>query len=92
MEPNLSQALHLINGDTVNAKIQQGNLVGKMLAAGKTPDEVLNEIYLRCLARQPNEQERQLLAQELATAGEPKAALEDVFWAVLNSREFVFNH
>ena len=54
MEPNLSQALHLINGDTVNAKIQQGNLVGKMLAAGETPDQVLSGIYLRCLARQPD--------------------------------------
>ncbi len=92
MEPNLSQALHLINGDTVNAKIQQGNLVGKMLAEGKTPDDVLGEIYLRCLARLPNEQEKQTLAQELAAAGDPKSALEDVFWAVLNSREFVFNH
>ena len=37
MEPTLSQALHLLNGDTVNAKIQQGGLVAKLLAEKKTP-------------------------------------------------------
>lgn len=93
MEPNLSQALHLINGDAVHAKILQGNLIGKLLGAGKTPDEVLTEIYLRSLSRFPTDQERQVLANELAQEGaDPKTTLEDMFWAVLNSQEFLFNH
>ncbi len=92
MEPNLSQALHMLNGDTANSKIQQGKLVQNLLAAGKKPNEIVEEIYIRCLSRKPNEKERTALAAVLAEEKNPKPALEDVFWAMLNSREFLFNH
>ncbi|QDU58119.1 hypothetical protein Pan181_43450 [Aeoliella mucimassa] len=91
-DPTLSQALHMLNGNTVHAKVQQGNLVGRMLDSGSTVDEVLDAIYLRCLARKPTEEERQQIAQIVGDTQKPKAELEDVFWAVLNSREFLFNH
>ena len=93
MEPNLSQALHLLNGDTVNGKVQQGNVVGKLLAAGKSPQDVVEELYLRCLVRQPTEKEatamNRLLEEE---PKDTKGVLDDLFWALLNSREFLFNH
>lgn len=92
MEPNLSQALHLINGDNVNAKIQQGGLIPKLLAEGKTPDDIVRELYLRCLGREPLEAEWTALKPELDAQEDKKMALEDIFWALLNSREFVFNH
>ncbi len=60
MEPTLSQALHLLNGDTVNAKIQQGGLIPKLLKDKKTPEERVTELYIRCFARKPT-------ADELAT-------------------------
>ena len=91
-EPTLSQALHMLNGNTVHSKVQQGNLVGKMLDAGQSVDEVVDQIYLRCLSRTPTEEERQQIAAIVAGNEKPKAELEDVFWAVLNSREFLFNH
>jgi hypothetical protein len=92
MEPNLSQALHLLNGDTVNNKITQGNLIGRRITEGKTPQDILTELYVRCLTRKPTDREMAGLQEVLATEQDQKRILEDVFWAVMNSREFVFNH
>ena len=92
MEPNLSQALHLINGDTVGKKIREGNVIKKMIDAKRSDDEILQELYLRCLSRTPTETEGVALKQTIAENENRQQALEDIFWALLNSREFVFNH
>ena len=92
MDPNLSQALHLINGSTVQSKIQSGGLLKKQLDAGIAPLEITKDLYLRCLSRQPSESELADLKKHLDQGGEPLPALEDVFWALLNSQEFIFNH
>ena len=92
MEPNLSQALHLLNGDTVQSKIEGGNLIGQRLEEGKSADEILDELYLRCLTRKPNTEEAAKFKELLAQAEDQKVFLEDTFWALLNSREFLFNH
>ena len=92
LEPTLSQSLHLMNGDTVAPKIAQGNLIGKMLQEKKTPAQIVEVMYVRALSRAPKPDEmRKLLAAVAANPNQPQA-LEDVFWAVLNSREFMFNH
>jgi hypothetical protein len=92
MDPSLSQALHLLNGDTVQGKIQAGALVKRLLDSGKKPEEVLDEIYVRALTRHPTEKEKADLLALIAAEPDPRQALEDGFWAILNSREFVFNH
>ncbi|MFL5242213.1 MAG: DUF1549 and DUF1553 domain-containing protein [Gemmataceae bacterium] len=92
LEPTLSQSLHLLNGDTTTQKIQQGDLLGKRLAAKKTPPEIIEELYVRSLARKPLPKEMETLQAQLATEPDKKKGLEDVFWALLNSREFLFNH
>jgi hypothetical protein len=91
-EPNLSQALHLLNGETVQAKIEGGNLIGRRLEEGRAPEEIVDELYLRCLTRRPTEKESAALKEMLANQEDTKKFLEDTFWALLNSREFVFNH
>jgi hypothetical protein len=93
MEPNLSQALHLLNGDTTQDRIRQGKLVETMLSAGKSPEEVVSSLYLTVLSRLPSDMEREkLLAAVAADPAKVRECLEDVFWALLNSKEFIFNH
>ncbi len=92
MEPTLSQALHLLNGDTVNAKIQQGGVVAKLVTTRKFPEERLTELYIRALCRRPTKAELAKLVPVLNQSQNQTQALEDTFWALLNSREFLFNH
>ena len=93
MEPNLSQALHLINGDTVNNKIRTGGLIPVLIGEQKmTPAQVITELYLRCFSRKPTEVELTKLVAIASEDETPHQALEDIFWSLLNSREFLFNH
>lgn len=98
MEPSLSQALHLINGHTVHERIKQGGVVRKLLDSGRKPEDVLAQMFLTCLARRPTADEFATLSRELgpapdgAAAADPVAVLEDALWALLNSKEFLFNH
>ena len=92
VEPNLSQALHLLNGATVEGKMNEGAVVKKLLKAGKTPPEVIQDLYLRCFARKPTEAELTKLTSFIKDDKQAEQALTDVFWSLLNSKEFIFNH
>ena len=92
MEPNLSQALHLLNGDIANKRIVQGKIVKSMIDEGKKPKQILENLYVRCLSRMPNEPESANLLAAINGNEDKKSALEDAFWALLNSKEFIFNH
>nr|WP_233903551.1 DUF1549 domain-containing protein [Stieleria maiorica] len=92
-DPSLSQALHLLNGSSVSSKVAQGNKIKSWMESDKlTEEQVIDRIYVRCLARSPSVDELAELKASVDKAENKIAALEDIFWAVLNSREFVFNH
>ena len=94
-EPTMTQVLHLTNGKTIQEKLEsnQGR-VAKFLEAGTSNDEMIDTVYLAALSRTPNENERQKLVALLmeTPAEEKRAAIEDLFWSVLTSKEFLFQH
>ena len=92
MEPTLSQSLHLLNGDTTGQRIQQGGLIARRLAEKKSPQEIIDDLYVRTLSRKPLAHEKTAFEALLVSEPDRQKALEDVFWALLNSREFMFNH
>ena len=92
VDPNLSQALHLLNGSTVNSKVARAKWLQDMIKAKAKPEEVVNEIYWRCLSRPANRQELSKLKEFFTDPKEYVNSYYDIFWAVLNSKEFIFNH
>jgi hypothetical protein len=92
MDPSLSQALHLLNGDTANERIRQGGVVQRRLDAGVPPTAIVDELFIRCFCRAPTERERLETLVTVVDAPDKRQALEDVFWALVNSPEFFFNH
>lgn len=92
-DPSLSQALHLLNGDTVNNKVREGGVVKQLLEEEQNdPAAVIDRLYVRTLSRLPEPEEKTTLLEQVKTAENVQVGLEDAFWALLNSREFVFNH
>jgi hypothetical protein len=92
LEPTLSQSLHLLNGDTTGSKIVNGGLVARRLNEKKAPEQIIEELYIRCLSRKPTSEEMKQLMTLVSANPNKQQAIEDVFWALLNSREFLFNH
>lgn len=92
-DSNLSQALQMINGPLVHGKlIDANNRIRTLAAAGKGDDDIVGELYLAALCRQPNEAELAAARRHIAAQADRMLALEDVCWAVLNSKEFLFQH
>jgi hypothetical protein len=87
----LSQALHLINGAVINAKLRSG-VVERLLADSRSDREIVEELYLRTLSRFPAASERAHWERTLKAAAKRKETAEDLLWALLNAREFAFNH
>jgi hypothetical protein len=67
-------------------------LVESQLAAGVAPMQIVEELYIRALTRKPTAAEAERLNAEITAAADKRIAIEDIFWALLNSREIVFNH
>jgi hypothetical protein len=92
----MAQALHIANGDTLNLKLAaKDNRIAKLLASGKSDAQIIDDAYLAALSRPPTPKERAGVLKALAAAKSPedrRATLEDFFWGLMSSREFLFNH
>ena len=93
-EPSISQALHLLNSPDILGKIHSPRgRARRLVQSDLSPGEVIDELYLATLSRFPSRQERALMMQAFTDAvGDRTAAVEDVLWAQLNSKEFIYNH
>jgi hypothetical protein len=99
---SLKLALHLIIGDAINGKlVRQGHLVNDMVLYANDTDPVaradvwarqINTIYVRAYCRPPTDAETKFWIDTLGESSDPGEAIEDMVWAILNSREFVMNH
>ncbi|HEY1082344.1 MAG TPA: DUF1553 domain-containing protein [Prosthecobacter sp.] len=94
-EPSMAQALHIANGDTLNQKLAAAdNRVSRLLASGQPDDQIIEEAYALALARTPTAAEKTKAAGLLASSPpeERRSALEDLFWGLMSSKEFLFQH
>ena len=89
----MSQLLHLQNGDTMSRKIEAGNgYLAEMLKS--TPDNAaaIDRLFLTTLSRKPNQTETNTVTSQLNQGGPREEVFRDLLWALLNSKEFSFNH
>ena len=96
-DASLAQSLHLLNSKDVQEKISHDKGAAALLAAdAKTSDdEKVKQLYLAAFSRQPNESEIAVAKGHLERAKDDKAkrqAYEDMVWALINTKEFLFNH
>lgn len=94
-EANLAQSLHLINSKDLYNKLANPNGRAKQLATDKRPDDQkLHELYLMAFSRTPEPHELKLATSHLAKypADKKHQGWEDIIWAMINTKEFLFNH
>lgn len=102
---SLAQSLHLMNAAEVKAKLATNSGRADRLARAQTPEpEKLRELYLAAFAREPRAEELQIAEAYVArsrfdAAGKPldpqtskRQGYEDLLWALINTKEFLYNH
>jgi hypothetical protein len=86
----LAQALQLIAGNLLDTGLKTpDNRLGKLLKAGKSNGDIVEELFLASLCRLPNDRERSAIVTRIERAPDRRASLEDVLWGLLNSKEFM---
>jgi hypothetical protein len=102
---SLAQSLHLLNSADIKGKLSGANgRADKLVKAGGTDAEKIRSLYLTAFARSPSAEEvreaEEYLKRPLTDArGEPldplkakRSSLEDLIWALMNAKEFLYNH
>jgi hypothetical protein len=96
-ESSVTQALHLNNGQTLNDKLRdEKSRVGDWIREKVSDEEAIRRVFVLALCRPPSAAERERFTKLLAEAerdssANRREAIEDLFWAVLTGREFLFN-
>lgn len=97
-EPSVAQALHLMNAPETVAKLEHRDGHAARLASSDSPSEkIIEEIYLLALSRRPSADETRLMlsafdAKTPDGVTSRRESVEDIFWALLNTKEFIYNH
>lgn len=86
-QPDMAQTMHMISGSTIQ------NKVGKAKLDLQTPDEALiDRVFLTSLVRTPKQAERAAVLERIRGGADRKAVYQDLLWAILNSKEFLYQH
>ena len=101
-DPSIAQALHIINGETLNGKLRvKKNIIGSFFDLGLSNQQILDHLFLSAFCRYPNESEKTMILQRLQHQGlasgseqaqKRREEIEDLMWALLTKKEFLFNH
>ncbi len=102
---SLAQSLHLINSSDIKSKLATPNGRADRLAKDDRPIEAkVRELYLAAFAREPRSEERKtaidfLTETQVDAEGKPipgqkpnQESYQDLIWALINTKEFLFNH
>ncbi len=89
-DTTLAQAFQLITGPMLNRMLADpDNRLGKLLASKKGDEEIVNELYTTALCRPPNAKELEAGLELMKRDRNRRNALEDLTWALINSKEFL---
>jgi len=91
-ESTLSQTLHMLAGDTIDGQVQGGRVVPKLIEAGRSPEEIIDELFIRALSRKPSDEERASMRELVGESVTDRQVYEDIFCSLLQTTEFGFNH
>ena len=90
---SLPQALNLVNGKTISDAVADGNgRVAKSVLGGRSDRDLLEELYLAALSRPPAPAEMEKGLAYLKSGGGRAARAQDLLWALLNSKAFLYNY
>jgi len=94
-EANLAQSLHMLNSAEIQSKLSadKGRAANLAQDTSRSDVEKVTDLYLRLYSRSPSEEELQVALRYIAAKKENlRIAYEDILWALLNTKEFLFNH
>ena len=85
-QPDMAQTMHMIAGSTIQKKV-----AGAKIDLSLEDNALIDRIYSSSLVRRPSPEERAAIQAQIAR-GDRKTAYQDLLWAILNSKEFMYQH
>lgn len=92
LEPTLSQILHLMIGNTIEPRLGANGRLKTIVETSDSPQTALERLFILALSRKPTESEATELRTLIGAATSDESVYQDIFWSLLNSTEFSFNH
>jgi hypothetical protein len=92
---SIPQTLMLFNGELTKkaTSTSKGSFIDRIATKGRSPRERLTQLFMAGLARRPTRDEMRIASKLLAArGGDEKEMLQDMWWAILNSNEFIMQH
>lgn len=92
-EVTMPQVLNLMNGEDLERRLNdEGGRLKGLLKSGKTDREVVDNLFLSTLGRMPTNEQWRTIESSLAKTDDRADVLRDLLWALVNAKEFLFNH
>ena len=93
-EANLAQSLHLLNSSEIQGKLTSSSGRASILTKDQDTglEAKIRDLFLTAFSREPSSEETAIAVNYIQKAENEKVAFEDMIWAVINTKEFLFNH